>query len=308
MLPSEGMLGAPLRALNDPEGASLPDDLPPVVDAHVHLFPDRLFDAIWRWFDTHAWPIRYRLRADEVVAFQRARGVEHMIALTYSHKPGMARSLNAWLAQGWAADPAVTPLGTVLPGEPDAAAIVGEAFDLGLGGIKLHCHVQCFAPDDPVVAEVYQACADAGRPLVMHAGREPKSPAYRCDPHELCSVERIDEVLRNHPALKLVIPHLGADEFEAYAALLGQHENLWLDTTMAISGFFPGQAQPDLPALLDAHLHRILYGTDFPNLPFAWDRELSRLLRMGLPDLALEAVLGGTAKALFSVSTLPAGC
>ena len=293
------MLDGPLAALDDPEGASVPDDLPPVTDAHVHLFPDRVFDALWRWFDEHAWPIRYRLHADEVVAFQRARGVEHLVALTYSHKPGMARALNAWLAEGWAGRDDVTALGSVLPGEPDAAGIVREAFALGLGGIKLHCHVQCFAPDDPAVAEVYQACADAGRPLVMHAGREPKSPAYRCDPHALCSVDRVEAVLRDHPRLKLCVPHLGADEFESYAALLDRHDNLWLDTTMAVAGFFPGP-QPDVGPLLAAHSERILYGTDFPNVPFAWDRELKRIAGLGLRPEALEAVVGGTARALFS--------
>lgn len=221
-----------------------------------------------------------------------------MVALTYSHKPGMARSLNRWLADGYAACDDISALGAVLPGEPDARAIVEEAFELGLAGIKLHCHVQCFAPDDPAVAEVYQACADAGRPLVMHAGREPKSPAYKCDPHALCSVERIEDVLRDHPRLKLSIPHLGADEFDGYAELLDRYDNLWLDTTMTMAGFLPGP-DPELRPLLAAHADRLMYGTDFPNLPFAWDRELKRIVAQELPPDALEALLGGTALALF---------
>src|SRR2546428_8240579 len=28
-----------------------------IVNAHVHLHPERLAEAIWRWFDTHAWHI-----------------------------------------------------------------------------------------------------------------------------------------------------------------------------------------------------------------------------------------------------------
>ena len=62
--------------------------------------------------------------------------------------------------------------------------------------------------DDPAVAEIYQACSDHGRPVVMHAGREPRSPAYPCDTHAICSVDRVEQVLRDHPRLRLCIPHL----------------------------------------------------------------------------------------------------
>jgi uncharacterized protein len=26
-----------------------------MIDAHVHLFPDRLYQAVWRWFDAAGW-------------------------------------------------------------------------------------------------------------------------------------------------------------------------------------------------------------------------------------------------------------
>ena len=47
-------LSMPLPALQDEEGPRLPEGLPPVVDSHVHLFPDRVFEAVWRWFDVPA--------------------------------------------------------------------------------------------------------------------------------------------------------------------------------------------------------------------------------------------------------------
>jgi predicted TIM-barrel fold metal-dependent hydrolase len=299
-----GMLQSPLPALGDAEGAALPDGLPPVVDGHVHLFHDRLFEALWRWFDKHAWPIRYRLYARQVIDFQLARGVERIVALHYAHGPGMAREMNAFVAGLCREEPRVVGLATVFPGEPDAAGVLQEAFAAGLAGVKLHCHVQCVAPDDPVVAPIYEACASAGRPLVLHAGREPKSPAYKCDPHAICGVGRIERVLRDWPGLKLVVPHLGVDETEAYVRLLDRYENLWLDTTMVVAGYFPQEIPLDV---LAARPDRVLYGTDFPNLPYAWDRELHRLLERELRAEALEAVLGGTAKALYGLRPLPAG-
>ena len=288
----------PLPALEDEEGPRLPEGLPPVVDAHVHLFPDRVFEAVWRWFEQHGWPIRYKLHTPGVVSFLLSRGVSRVVALHYAHKPGMARFLNGYMAEVVRAEPRVLGVATVFPGEEGARDILSEAFAAGLHGVKLHCHVQCFAPDAPQLHEVYAACAQAGRPLVMHAGREPASPHYKCDVHALCSAARVERVLQEHPHLKLCIPHLGADEFDAYARLLERHDNLWLDTTMALADYFP-MAVPR--RLLEVRPERILYGTDFPNIPYAWDREVRKLLALHLPEEAEAGILGQNALRLFSM-------
>lgn len=298
---SEGYLDRPLPGIDDAEGARLPDSLPPVIDAHVHLFPDRVFEAIWRWFDAYGWPIRYKLRTPEVIEFLLSRGVSRVVALHYAHKPGMARALNAYVAEICRAEPRVLGLATVLPGEEGAAAILEEAFAAGLRGVKLHCHVQCFAPDDEALHEIYAACVAADKPIVIHAGREPKSPHYKCDTHAVCGVARVERVLQDYPRLKLCVPHLGADEFDGYARLLARHENLWLDTTMVLADFLPGAVSPSPASLIEARPDRIMYGTDFPNLPYAWDREIQRLTRMGIRPEALAQVLGGTAAGLFGV-------
>ncbi|WP_141591656.1 amidohydrolase family protein [Myxococcus sp. AB056] len=286
----------PMPALQDTEGPRLPEGLPPVVDAHVHLFPDRVFDAVWRWFDQYGWPIRYKLHTRQVVSFLLSRGVHRVVALHYAHRPGMARALNAYVAEVAREEPRVLGLATVLPGEPDATAVLEEAFDAGLRGVKIHCHVQCFSPDAPHLHEVYSACAKAGRPLVMHAGREPSSPHYNCDTYALCAAERVERVLKDHPTLKLCVPHLGADEFDAYARLLERHDNLWLDTTMALAGYFP---VPIPRRALEVRPERILYGTDFPNIPYAWDRELRTMLGMKLDDAVLAGMLGQNALQLY---------
>jgi len=291
----------PLPGVDDEEGATIDPRLPlprgAIVDAHVHLFPDALFEAIWRWFDVHGWPIRYKLKTPEVIAFALARGVGRVVALHYAHKPGIARGMNAYMAEIVRAEPRVTGMATVMPGEPDAAGILEEAFAAGLMGVKLHCHVQCFAPDAPELTEIYETCVAHGMPLVMHAGREPKSAGYRCDPHALCHVDRTAAVLRSYPRLRLAVPHLGADELDGYMRLLERHDNLFLDTTMALADFFEDAERAF--RMVEARPDRIMYGTDFPNIPYAWDRELRRIAGRGLPEGALAKVLGGTARSFY---------
>ncbi|MBI3071516.1 MAG: amidohydrolase [Deltaproteobacteria bacterium] len=289
-----------MPALNDPEGAHVPDGAR-VIDAHVHLFPDRVATAIWAWFDAHGWPIRYKLSADTIVQFLATRGVSQIVGLVYAHKPGMAESLNAFIAGLADRYPSVIPCGTVLPGEPDTRAIVARAFNrYGLAGIKIHCHVQCVAPDDPRLDPVYEEAAAALRPVVIHAGREPASDAYRCDPHALCSAAAVRRALERHPSLTLVVPHLGADEFDAFDTLLDDFPRLMLDTTMMLANYFPVAPPADL---LHRRADRLIYGTDFPNIPYAWDRELRHIVAANLSPDARDAILYKNTLRVFSRSS-----
>jgi predicted TIM-barrel fold metal-dependent hydrolase len=286
--------------LDDVEGERLPAALPPVADAHVHLFPDRLFAAVRQWFDSYGWRVRYRMESLEVIEFLLGRGVGHIVALQYAHKPGIARALNRYMVELCAASPRIVGAATVFPGEAGAVEILEEAFADGLALVKMHCHVQCIAPDAPEMQEVHAACARAGRPLVIHAGRGPRSPHYRCDTDAVCGASRVARVLEDHPRLKLVVPHLGYDEVDEYARLLERYDNLWLDTTMAAADYFP---IPYPSRILRARPDRIMYGTDFPNIPYAWDREIKKLAALDLPECDLAMILGGTARALYGIDS-----
>lgn len=295
----------PLPPLDDVDGLRVADDLPPVFDAHVHVFAPPLFRAIWRWFDVNGWPIRHKLEADDVVAFLQTRGLRGALLLHYAHKPGIARAMNRFVhdvvvkSAGFAAGTA-----TVCPGEPDQVAILDEAFALGLRGVKLHCHVQACAVDAPRLFPVYELCQARGQVVVVHAGREPWSAALPVDPHAICAASRVARVVENFPRLRMVVPHLGADEFDDYAALIRRHDTLWLDTTMMVGGYF---AMDDLRNVDDgwsrfilSRPERVLYGSDFPNIPYAWDREVKALARV-LKDPVLEQVVSKNARALFQL-------
>jgi predicted TIM-barrel fold metal-dependent hydrolase len=268
------------------------------VDAHVHLFPAHLFSAVWQWLEQFGWPIRYRLTSPQIINFLLSRGVNHIVALHYAHKPGVARDLNIYMAKLSQSHSAVTAMATVFPGESQAADILEDAFQSGLSGVKLHCHVQCFDMNSRQMNEIYEVCSGHQKPLIMHVGREPKSPAYACDPYVLCSADKLEKVLRDYPDLNICVPHLGADEFDAYRQMLLKYDNLWLDTTMTLADYLP---MDYFPKLIEMRTDRIMFGTDFPNLPYAWDREIRRLIGLNLPDTALERILGKNAMEFYSI-------
>ena len=285
----------------------------PVIDAHVHVFPPPVFEAVWRWFDENAWSIRYRLTVPEIVSFLRERGVARGVALQYAHKPGMARELNVFAQVIRRMEPWFIPCATVFPGEDDARAILDTALGAqGLRGVKIHCHVQCAAPDDKRLDDVYDAAAAHGVPVIIHAGDAPALPAYECEVKKLCRPAALEHALRRHPRTTFLVPHLFASQLQVAAQFLGEFEHLYLDTAMALAAYVPLDPETrttNLPVatewqraafeLVRAHPDRILYGSDFPNLPYEWDRELRMLHDLDLPDAALGDVLGDNAARLF---------
>jgi predicted TIM-barrel fold metal-dependent hydrolase len=106
----------------------------------------------------------------------------------------------------------------------------------------------------------------------------------------------MERVLRRHPKLKVVVPHLGADEFDRYLAMLDVHENLFLDTTMTVADYFTARPPAEL---YPARASRMLYGTDFPLIPYAWDHELQRIAATNLSDDTRRKLLSENALRLF---------
>lgn len=289
-----------MPSLNDKEGSKLPEGFPPVIDAHVHIFPRSIFSAIRKWFDQNAWHIRYRMTSSQIFDFLLSRGVKHIIALQYAHKPGIAGQLNKYMSEkckGY--DSQVTGMATVFPGEKNAEKILQEAFDLGLGGLKLHAHVQCFDMNAEHMNRLYECCCINKKPVVMHAGREPKSATYRCDPYEFCNAGKLENILKNFPDLKICVPHLGFDETAAYREMIEKYDNLWLDTTMVITDYFQLEEKIDI---VSYRADRIMYGSDFPNIPYAWDRELKVLSKEEISHDALKKISGKNAADFFNLN------
>ena len=90
----------------------------------------------------------------------------------------------------------------------------------------------------------------------------------------------------------------GMGEIDAYEALLDRYENLYLDTAMALSSFFD---QPLPPGLVERRWQRLIYGSDFPNIPYAWDRDLRAIEAADLTGEQRAAVLGGHVRRLLGL-------
>ena len=51
----------------------------------------------------------------------------------------------------------------------------------------------------------------------------------------------------------------------------------------------------------DFRADRIMYGSDFPNIPYAWDREIKNLTRYQLSEDVLAMILAKNAMDFFDI-------
>ena len=184
------------------------------------------------------WPIRYRGSDDELVATLDALGVRRFTALTYAHRPGMAEWLNDWTADFAGRVPGALRCATVYP-EADAAAYTARRLAEGAQVWKVHVQVGGFDVRDPLLDEAWGLLAEAGVPVVLHAGSGPV-------PTEHTGPGPVAELLRRHPTLCLVMAHMGAPEYAEFLDLAETYERVHLDTTMVFTDFFDelGAAYP----------------------------------------------------------------
>jgi hypothetical protein len=271
--------------------------LPGAIDVHVHAMPDRLQQAVWAYFDSagpllgRPWPVRYRTDLAERTARLRGFGVIGFPSLLYPHKPGMAAALNSWAAQFAAATPGCLQTATFFA-EPSAAADVASAIESGARVFKAHVQVGGYDPRDADLDAVWGLLAEADVPVVVHCGSGPVPTAFT-------GPAVFAEVMARHPRLPAVVAHLGMPDFAEFFDLVEKYPRMRLDTTTVFTAFsdavwpFPAGARSRLLDLGD----RIMFGSDFPTIPYSYAEAVAGLVALDLGTEWLRAVFHDNAVA-----------
>ena len=250
-------------------------------DAHVHLHPPRLAAAIERWFAQENWHNAHPFEPEAVVETLSARGVTRFCFFTYAHRPGMARDLNHWVAETAARHPQAIALGTLHVDDPDLEATARDAIEgLGLRGFKFHCSVQRFAVDDARLFPVYERAEAEGLCFTLHVGTMP----YR-DP--FTGLDGFARLMARFPRLRVCVAHMGAFDTGGFLALTERYPHLYLDTTMAMTARATPYVGVDPAAVTDEAIlrcqDRIMFGSDFPLIPYDYEEERRWAEARGLP-------------------------
>jgi predicted TIM-barrel fold metal-dependent hydrolase len=173
---------------------------------------------------------------------------------------------------------------------------------LGLGAValKLHPVHGGYHANDRALYPAYEVCRSRGIPVIVHCGTSnfPGSMNSCADPVLL------DEVLRDFPALDIVLAHGGRGWwYDAAAFLALSYPTVWIE----LSGLPPRR----LPEYYSRHnfarlTRRFIFGTDWPGVPGIAGN--ARAVAALCPDEETAGlVLGGNAQRVYRLGGGPAG-
>jgi uncharacterized protein len=262
----------------------------PLIDSHVHVFPDRLALAVRAALEE-----RGELTAGPLVGDVsdgvRESGFDYGWALPYAHRPGVSASVNEWSASVAAGFPNLVAGATFHPGDNDFEELVTRALvQLRLRVVKLHCSVGQFSPADERLTPLWRCVSETGAPVVVHAGQWAQGVT------EVEEMAMLGPVLKRWPDARIVVAHTGFPVTDAALALMETFDNLYGDLT-------PVWERPQtVPvAALEHFAGRLLFGSDAPNNPVPADELARRLREMKLSDRAADELFGEAAARLIPV-------
>lgn len=271
-----------------------------MIDIHVHFFPDRLFRAIWNYFESESfglWRINYKVFGPEHVALLKAQGVTRFTTLVYAHKPGLAAYLNEFIGESAQTFPEMIPFGTIYAGDAEGQRLARKLFEeYGFYGIKLHPFVSQEDLDDQRFFPIYDTMQALGKVLICHPG---SGPVYQ----KRDGAQRLHRILTEFPSLKVVVAHCGAFEYSQYSSLAEAFENLYFDTAMncvhktVFHNNCPGRE------FFLRFQDRILFGSDFPNIPYEYQDQITGLQSFNLGQAIEEKLFTVNAQKLLGLAS-----
>ena len=256
------------------EQKKIPDK---IIDFHVHLFPDKGFDAIWNAFDKlYGCPVLHRLYYRECIDYLKNRNVGPVVFSNYAHKKGYARGMNEWNRKVLDNTDELYCFAAFHPEDEDSLEYAEEILSHPkVLGFKLHFLIQPFYPYDKKFFPLYELVMSKGRRFLMHIGSGPVGS-------EFTGVENFKKLLKIYPDLPVNVPHMGGLEYKEFMVLMEEYPNLYLDTAYAFLKDVPGVY--DLGTkFIEKFQDRILYGSDFPNIIAPREDEIETLLKYDMP-------------------------
>ena len=275
-----------------------------IVDAHIHILPERVRDNLGQIAATEPWFAACHARgervasAESLVAAMDSQGVDRAICFTWPFAdPALCAEANDYVAAACRRFPdRLTGFGVIQPTDPGAAAEVVRCARLGLRGIgEVNSDAQGWELlGDAVAAPVAESVA-AGMPWTLHCS-EPVGHTY--PGKGTATPDRVLAFAARHDSLTLICAHLGGGlPLFAHIPEVGEACRRLLFDTAAQPFVYEPAVYRVLAESIGAE--RLLLGTDHPLLDVP--RYLRALETAGLSEAERALVSGANAAALLGL-------
>ncbi|MDD2464628.1 MAG: amidohydrolase family protein, partial [Desulfobulbus sp.] len=180
-----------------------------IIDIHTHAFPDQIariaIPALEREGNIKAY---LNGTVNDLIDSMDRSGVECSTVCSIATRPEQFQPILEWSTQIRSAR--IIPFPSLHPEDPCLLDHLQQIHDEGFKGLKMHPYYQDYFLDDPSLFALYERINELGMILVIHAGYDIAYPRIRrADP------QRILDVCRQFPGLKMIATHLGGwDEWK----------------------------------------------------------------------------------------------
>ena len=236
----------------------------PVIDFHVHVFPDELAEkAVMKVLKGDLFGVYSDGTVSGLLKNMDRDGVDISVLQPIITKQHQLEGTNRWALS--VASDRILAFGGIYPHTADYRSDIDFVRSLGLRGLKFHAEYQDFVVDAPGMMEVYRYAASAGLPVLFHGGEDLSMPGpFKSSPEQYA---RINDAV---PELRMIVAHLGGfNQWNDVERYLCGRKNVWLDTSMGFSWYPHDQ----FLRILEKHGgDRLLFASDSP-----WSNEGNEL-------------------------------
>lgn len=236
-----------------------------VIDFHTHTFPDKIAPGAIANLEQKASVKAFTNgTVDGLLKSMEEAGVDISVVLPVVTNPVKADKINMSAAKINEENKGILSFGGIHPDTEDYKAVIKNAANMGLKGLKLHPEYQQVEFDDIRYLRILDYTEELGLTTVVHAGYDGGYPES-----EKCRTRHILNVIERVKPKKLVLAHMGGcniwDDVKKYIA----GADVYFDTAFS----FGAKQVPGLHLLSEqqfidlARVHgtkKIIFGTDSP--------------------------------------------
>jgi hypothetical protein len=252
-----------------------------IIDFHVHAFPDALAPRAMQKLISEAPGIKAYLdgTVGQLLDSMNKCGIEKSVLSCIATKPGQFDSILSWCRQ--IKSKRIIPFPSIHPKDDSRRKKISAIASEGFRGIKFHPYYQGFQLDDDAMMHIYAKALELDLMVVVHTGYD---IAFEYDRRGDC--QKILNVLKAFPELKLITTHLGAWKLwdEVDEMLIGKP--IYMEISFGLDELEPAKAKD---MIMRHPADYILFGTDSP-----WTDQkqtLDLLRKLDLPQERLEKIL-----------------
>ncbi|SCP98937.1 Predicted metal-dependent hydrolase, TIM-barrel fold [Anaerobium acetethylicum] len=241
-----------------------------VIDIHTHLWPFEKSNEAMKQYLTNRIS-EYEFTADGLLKSMENAGIDMSVISTLAFDSQMDNGqidlFNRFIADTVKhSDGKLEGFCTINPFEKGAGKYLRKCIEeYEMKGLKLHCNIQEFYPNDPVLDSVYGIMQEYGLPILFHSGGIGVRPYKDVYGRPILH----DETAIKFPELKIILGHAGRIWYDETAMLLRKHKNIYADISTNFGKTeetinYPIKKLLEITKGWAGNTEHLLFGSDFP--------------------------------------------